>query len=375
MVPAHPSAEPCQTTNIEFVVSALGMVSPVGANATQTFTSIRANIPRKQERPDIYMCLPADPDTDQPEPLTASAISHLDCRWRAERSPTEWLALLAANAFADLWGKAKLTAGEEIGLFLALPASRPDWGRENQERFANWFHNLVARDRFVHEQFVWLGSCGVLALCADACRLLREGKIQHAIIGGVDSHLFPRWLEPLDRAYRIHSTRNLDGFCPGEAAALLLLESAAKAGQRSLRPWAEMRTIASATYTPGPAGHDAGMALADVLRHVIPAQAKTPPLVVCDLNGELSRAREWGHALARLGKALPGPLAIEHPAAVLGDVGAATGAVLLVTAAHALHTKHSERNSAVVWAASDGGERCAVLLERSLPPSGSPLSP
>jgi 3-oxoacyl-[acyl-carrier-protein] synthase-1 len=351
------------------------MVSPVGANVTQTFTSVRANVLRKQESPDIYMCLPEDPDTGQPEPLVASAISHLDCRWRSERSPTEWLAWLAANAFADLWNKSKLTGQEEIGLFLALPTSRPGWGRENHERFANWFHNLAARDRFPHEQFVGLGSCGVLSLCAEAVRLLREGRIQHAIVGGVDSHLFPAWLAPLDRAYRIRSARNLDGFCPGEAAAWVLLESPAKSGQRSLRPWAAIRTIASTTSTPGPTGHDAGVGLTDVLRQVIPARAEGPSLVVCDLNGERGRAEEWGYALSRLGRALPGPLALEHPAAILGDVGAATGAVLLAMTAHYLHTKHSERSAGVVWAASDEGERCAVLLERSSPPSGSALGP
>jgi 3-oxoacyl-[acyl-carrier-protein] synthase-1 len=312
---------------------------------------------------------------DQPEPLVASAISHLDCRWRAKRRPTEWLAWLAANAFADLWDRARLTAREKIGLFLALPASRPDWGPQHHERFANLFHNFIARDRFVHEQLAWLGSCGVLSLCAEACRLLREGSIQHAIVGGVDSYLFPGWLAPLDRAYRIRSTRNLEGFCPGEAAAFILLESPAQAGQRSLRPWAELHTLASATSTPGPAGHDAGEALAGVLRQVIPAQGSLSPLVVCDLNGERLRFEEWGYALSRLGKMLPAPLAVEHPAVVLGDVGAATGAVLLATAAHALHTKHHERTSAVVWAGADDGERYAVLLERSSPASGSPVGP
>ena len=34
-----------QTTG-DLVVSAVGMVSSVGVNATQTFTSLRANIPR-----------------------------------------------------------------------------------------------------------------------------------------------------------------------------------------------------------------------------------------------------------------------------------------------------------------------------------------
>jgi 3-oxoacyl-[acyl-carrier-protein] synthase-1 len=353
------------------------MVSPVGVNATQTFTSVRANIPRKQARPDLYLCMPEDPDLDESEPLVASPISHLDCVWRAQGRQTEWLALLAARAFADLWNKAKLTADDEggTGLFLSLPGPRPDWGPEQGGAFTEWFHNLAAHEPFAHRQLSWMGSGGALDLCTEACRLVREGQIKRAIVGGVDSHLFPEWLAPLDRAYRISSTRSHDGFCPGEAAAFFLLEPAAEAQRRALQPWAELGATATATCTATAAGHDAGATLADVLSRVIPAGAAAPPLVVCDLNGEMSRAREWGYALSRLGNTLRAPLALEHPAAVLGDLGAASGAALVVLAAHYLHTKHRDRNSAVLWTASDGGERHAILLARPQPPCDSPLGP
>jgi 3-oxoacyl-[acyl-carrier-protein] synthase-1 len=358
---------------VELVVSSVGMVSPVGVNATQNFTSVWANIPRKRERPDIYLCLPADPHTDEPEPLVASAITHLGERWRDR--PMEWLAFLAAHAFADLWRKANLDAGDHVGLFLSLPRQRPAWGADIQGPFSKRFCDFAACDGFSYQQFSQAGACGAIALCADACRLLRDGKIRHAVVGGVDSYLFPQWLEPLDRAYRLGSSRNLDGFCPGEAAAFFLIETAEEALRRSLRPWAKMVTTTNATCAPGPAGHDGGTALADAVLRAMPARATTPPLVVCDLNGEMSRAKEWGYALARLGQALPSPLALEHPAAVLGDVGAAAGAAQVVLAVHDLHARHRDRSSALVWATSDGGARHAVLLERSQPASGSPLGP
>jgi len=362
-------------TSGDLVLSAVGMVSPVGVNAAQTFTSVRANIPRKQARPDLYQCMPEDPDLDEREPLVASPISHLDSARRAEGRQTEWLALLAARAFADLWSKAKLTAGDEgeTGLFLSLPGPRSGWDRGQGEPFTEWFHNLAAHEPFAHRQLSWMGSGGALGLCAEACRLVREGQIKRALVGGVDSYLFPKWLEPLDRAYRIRSARNHDGFCPGEAAAFFLLEPAAEARRRSLQPWAELG--ATTTATCAAATRDAGASLADVLARVIPAGVSLPPVVVCDLNGEMSRAREWGYALSRLGNALRAPLALEHPAAVLGDLGAASGAALVVLAAHYLHTKHADRNSAVLWTASDGGERHALLLTRPQPPSDSPLGP
>ena len=377
MASSPQSAGTREATGGDLVLSAVGMVSPVGVNATQTFTSVRANIPRKQERPDIYLCMPEDPDLDESEPLVASPISHLNCHWRTDGRAAEWLALLAARAFVDLWSNAKLTAGDEggTGLLLSLPGKRPGWGPEQGESFAEWFHNLAGHDSFAYRQFSWMGSGGALDLCAQACRLVREGQLKRAIVGGVDSYLFPKWLEPLDRAYRINSTRNHDGFCPGETAAFFLLEPVAEARRRSLQQWAEVRATATASCAPTPAGHDAGASLADVLSRVIPADATPPPLVVCDLNGEMGRAREWGYALSRLGNALRAPLALEHPAAVRGDMGAASGAALVVLAAHYLHTKHRDRSSAVLWTASDGGERHAVLLARPQPPCDSPLGP
>jgi hypothetical protein len=58
---------------------------------------------------------------------------------------------------------------------------------------------------------------------------------------------------------------------------------------------------------------------------------------------------------------------------VLGDVGAATGAVLIALAVRFLHTKYRERDHALIWCASDNGDRNALLLRRHTSPTGGPF--
>jgi 3-oxoacyl-[acyl-carrier-protein] synthase-1 len=181
-------------------------------------------------------------------------------------------------------------------------------------------------------------------------------------VGAADSWLFRPWLAAADADWRLLSERNVDGFQPGEAASFLLVEARGDADRRGLAPLATLRGFGAGRFDRARGLPNTGTELAGVLERVLPAG---PPLVVCDLNGEAWRTKEWAFAISRLGKRLGADLAVEHPAAVLGDVGAATGTTLAALAVHHLGTKHVERSGAVVWAAADDGERRAVLLDRA----------
>jgi 3-oxoacyl-[acyl-carrier-protein] synthase-1 len=360
----------------DLVVTALGMVSPVGANATQTFTSVRANLSRKQECPQIFECRSESPDEEPAEPLVASVIRHLLTSARDNHRPSRWLASLAAHAFSDLWQDAALAGepAEDVGLYCSLPGGRSGFGPANQPEFYLWFHNLAGKDGFAVEQYEFGGSCTAMDLCERACSHLRAGQIKYAIVGGVDSYLFKEWLDPLDETYRLKSTRNLDGFCPGEAAAFFLIEAESQARQRGRVPWATLAGLRKGHRNGSFAGQDTGEALVAAIGPLLSDRGRSP-LLVGDLNGERNRFKEWAFALARLGERLPPPAVLEHPALVLGDVGAATAPVLIALAVQFLHTKYREHDRALVWCAAEDGGRRALLLHRQDPPSGTPTSP
>ena len=88
--------------------------------------------------------------------------------------------------------------------------------------------------------------------------------------------------------------------------------------------------------------------------------------VWCDLNGERGRALEWGfletRALAALGAARR-----RAPAAFVGDLGSASGALLLALAAYALRAPRGAGGAALVCSASERGERAAAVLATPRP--------
>jgi 3-oxoacyl-[acyl-carrier-protein] synthase-1 len=347
------------------------MVSPVGDCAAQTFTSVRAGITRMRERPDIYSCLPEDPTFDDREPLVASAMRYLEEAGHRRTDPAEWLGLMAGLAFRDLWRQAGLTRADEprAGLFLSLPPARLGWDASAKDPFAYHFRNFAQRDSFPLEQLLFHGPGGPLLLCEQATALLRSRQLEYAIIGGVDSYLFPGWLEPLDQDYRVKSRRNIDGFIPGEAAAFFLLERSERARTRKAAPLAYLAGAASARFEAGKGLPNTGVELAGMIGQL---GDREWPLIVCDLNGEPGRVKEWGWALSRLSGTLDGAVALEHPAIALGDIGAASGAALVALAVQYLRGKHRDRKRALVWTSGDDGDRRALLLEKAAAPEEDP---
>jgi 3-oxoacyl-[acyl-carrier-protein] synthase-1 len=346
------------------VVSAIGMVSPIGASATQTLTSIRAGIRRMREAPEIYRCLPSDPMFEEREPLVASALYHLDDTARRDVNAAQWLAQIARAALDDLILAGRLVSTDlrRMGLFLAIPPERPGFGPELVGAVAAALRAHLAPDAPAELRILRAGHAGALALLDEAVRALRDQRVEVAAVGGVDSHLFTPWLAALDSDWKLLSQRNPDGFKPGEAGAFVLLEPARQAERRGLSAHATLVTTASARVDIARGTPIAGAELASVLERVLP-QGEAP-VVVCDLNGVAARTREWGFAVSRLGRRLQTGFGLEHPASVLGDVCAATGAVLLAVAANRPRWQWPERHAAVVWAASDDGDRRAVRLQR-----------
>jgi uncharacterized protein (TIGR02270 family) len=346
----------------DLVVTAAGMISSVGFDVRQSAAAVRAGVTRARECADIYSCLGPEPRFDDPEPLVACPIEHVGPRPRSAGRRVDWLACLAGGALRDLARQAKLERLDPdlTGLFVSAPGEREGWGPAEREQLGIMLHDFAAQDLVRHVEIADEGHGGALRLVERADALLRSGEIRMAVVGGVDSWLFPPWLEALDRVRRLRSTRSVTGFTPGEGAAFFLLETPAQAASRGGTPRLRVRGLASGRAEGAPR---MGEALAAVLAPLAEA-AGVAPVLFCDLNGETARTREWGWAQARLGRALQAGFAVEHPAIVLGDLGAASGATLVALAAELLPEKYPERPAAVVWTASDDGNRRAMLLER-----------
>lgn len=354
--------------NESLIIKGVGMVSSLGVTALQTLSSMDSGISRKSLMPGLYYTLPEDPRFDESFELIAAPLGFLESRRDDFPEPSRWLSFVGEKAFADLIENSGKNSGmdddedQRTGLFVSLPAMLTKETANEKDAFIQHFHNLIEKDIFPVEDYCFEGHTGVFTLMEKARDALYKGEISRAIVGGVQSCLFTDWLKRLDKDYQLKSRRAMDGYIPGEVAAFLWLEKAEKTDKKEIASF----TIDAIRLSQNSIKNQAP---ASALTHVVSgclSHAATPPVIFGDLNGQSKRMDEWGFTLARMGERLGNPPVLRHPADSLGDMGAASGAVLTIIAIHELQKKYKNHDNALIFTASDHDERAAVLLTRKL---------
>ncbi|MBI3776151.1 MAG: hypothetical protein HY273_11475 [Gammaproteobacteria bacterium] len=351
---------------MDIAITAIGAVSAVGANAEQTCASIRAGIARFADHA-WFEGTPEDPEWDERLPLTAATVASID----PFEDGAERLLLLAVPALTEVLKNAKLKRADlqKCALLLALPHT--DTGTKDLQLGEEFVRALCKRtglNQLTSFGTNQAGHAGVFVLLAQAQQLLNEGKADFCILGGVDSYLLAERMIYLDQTRRIRTDRNVDGFIPGECAAMVMLERAADAEHRGMRVWA---TVSKAVFEhePQTAWSDrasTGKGLADAVSKALTTESGSDRAewIYCDLNGESYRAFEWGVIRSRLSSRLGTMKKLVHPADCVGDIGAATGALLIACAQQAFKRQYATAREALLWTGSDAGLRSALIVKQ-----------
>jgi 3-oxoacyl-[acyl-carrier-protein] synthase-1 len=214
------------------------------------------------------------------------------------------------------------------------------------------------------------GNTSVIHGLKLAAARLAEDPSSVCIVGGIDSLLSLETLNWYETAERLKSGsvgRN-HGLSPAEGVGFLVVETAASAQRESRGILAEVAGIGLATesdpfFSERPSR---GQGLTEACRTALAASAI--PLgevgtVLCDLDGEFHRAKEWALAELRcFGNA--GARTLLHPADCLGSVGAASAALLISIAAVAFSRRWFTK-PVLVFCSDDAGECGAVVLTLS----------
>lgn len=354
--------------NTTIVITAIGAVTPVGSNAEQTCAAIQAGMSRFTEHA-YFRCTPEDPEWDEDLPLFASDVPLID----PFVDGPERLLQLALPALTELMGKTKLKRVdlEQSGLMLALPQA--DKAINPMNLATDFIPELCKRTgltTFKLWKSTQAGHTGVFSLLKSAIQKLQANDVDYCILGGVESYLLENRLDILDTEWRIRSERTVDGFIPGEAAVMLMLETAEHARERGMPILAhldglgegiETETILSDKHSTG-----AGLTQAIESAFELSSASQDTSSVYCSLNGESYYAFDWGVALGRLQDSLKSMKKLIHPADCIGDTGAATGALLLACAASDLNSDNAVGTSSLLWTASDNGHRMALTLNKVL---------
>lgn len=345
-------------------ITAVEAVTPLGFDADQSFAAVRARANRFTDHP-FHVCLVSDPESQEAEPLVASILPEIDPELEGEDRLME----LAIPAFKAILAKAGFKRADlaQGGLLLSLPPAEPDKKSPSQTKIASTLLARLGIGPMKVVQACRTGHTGVATCLSKAATALIAGEAEFFLVAGLESYHLASRLQSLDEAWRLKSQRALDGFMPGEAAVVFLVETVAHAAARKAKPLATVTGIGFGNEV-NHHGSDAlstgkglTMALSPVLA-LPPTKGVGGRWLLCDMNGESYRAAEWGLVRTRLGESLDPMVGLTYPADCLGDTGAASGGVSIAYALHAFARGFAPAEEALVWNASEDGGRSALLI-------------
>lgn len=340
-----------------FVVG-VGMITAVGLSAAETAASVRAATARfsetslmdKQFEPFTLAEVPEDGLPDLGKGLADVGLTARETR----------LLRLATVALRECL-KALPPRQAPPGLCLSLPETGTTRALDGP-RFLQRFDQQVGGSFDVKRSDAsHRGRAGGLAAIGQAGDAIRSGQAAFMLAGGIDTYRDLYVLGTLDMEQRVKSAANLDGFIPGEGAAVLLLSRQHAGGI----PLAAVSQVAVATET----GHlyseqpYRGDGLTIALQQLARSGAAAGPIqeVYSSMNGENHWAKEWGVAFLRnRGTFLPDH-GMHHPADCYGDAGAACGPLMVGLAALGIKQGY-RRSPALVYGSSDRGPRAALVV-------------
>jgi 3-oxoacyl-[acyl-carrier-protein] synthase-1 len=338
------------------------MVSAAGVGVGGSCAAIRAQICRFREVENLYYCQGDNASGERAPVVMAPAF---------KERPREALGALCLGALRDLVGSSRLARRDLSSLRLSL--CLPSWAPAAQSRDAldRFLRDLAAQAGFAGIQSATVtagGHSGMLAAISQAAGDLAARGERGCVLAGVGSYFNTETLAALDAAGRLKSERNRDGFVPGECGVAILLESVSALEKRGAAPLAILRGTGNGREPRGivSGNPSSGQGLRGAIEQAFASAQLNAGVewVVCDLNGESFRAREWGLVQSYLPTLVGTVRRVWHPADCIGDVGAASGGVLLATVARAFARGYHPATRALVWAGSDEGARSAMIIDK-----------
>jgi 3-oxoacyl-[acyl-carrier-protein] synthase-1 len=289
----------------------------------------------------------------------------LDKPWRGLARLSHRAAMAIAEALQDI----PKTEWSQLPLLLCVAESDRPGRAEDQDKdlFARIEAALGAR--FAKSSaIVAQGRVSVPVAIAQARTLLGGAGVSRVVVAAVDSLLNWPTLNHFEQRRRLLAEHNSDGFMPGEAAGALLLgaprgtpgellctgigfgrEAAHIDSEQPLRADGLTQAIAAALSDAGRQMHDMDFR-------------------ITDNSGEQYYFKETTLALSRSLRVLKDEFDIWHPAECTGEVGAASGAILLSAAKAACEKRYARGDDILVHLTNDAGQRAALTLQyRSRP--------
>lgn len=341
-------------------IAGMGMITPIGAHTAMTAAAVRAEMSSNKESNFFdqdfnNVTIATIPDEALENSLEEDALTGPMNAHQARMLQIAKLAMLELMP--------QLPVGEKLPLFLAAPEPLVSIDPTLSMTFIqNLALQTGANFDLAQCRINAVGRAGVLDSIKLAFRFFESTNAKWVLVGGVDSFYDKEVLNFLLSKERLLCGEVMDGFIPGEGAAFLLLTNQPTASLSSKFPIVfepgqgteKGHRYSQITYT----GDGLATAVSTAIENAAIPKIKT---LYSSMNGESFFAKEHGVAMIRNSDAFDENIKIEHPADCYGDLGAATGAVMLGIAASNIQSGKI-MSPCLVCCSSDREHRSAVVI-------------
>lgn len=327
-----------------------GLVTSVGLSAPASCAAIRAAVTNHD----------ATRFVDSEGEWIVGARVALEKPWRGRAKLLKMLAIAVAECLEPL----EKIAPQSLPLLLCV-AERERPGRigglddalfrELEQETGVTFHPDLSA-------IVPDGRASVGLALAQARKLIHERQAPYVLIGAADTLLVGRTLADCESRQRLLTSRNSNGFVPGEAAGAILISRPSDA-ERQLRCYGVGYASERVTVeTQEPFRADG---LTQAIRAALAeagCEMRDLDFRITDSSGEQYYFKEAALALSRTLRVRKERFDIWHPADCIGEVGAAIGAAMLAVALAGCRKAYAAGNNILWHLGNDAGHRAAAVL-------------
>lgn len=336
-------------TSAPLAILRTGLVTSVGLSAPAACAAMRAKISNPSETRFI---------DSTGEWIMAHQVP-LEQPWRGLRK----LAKMAAMAIEE--GLAEVPREEWPTIPLLLCVAEPERpGRLeglDDRLLVDIQHELDNTCFAPDSALVAHGRVSVAVALRRARALICEGRYRRVLIAATDSLVTWPTLSYYEREGRLLTTRNSDGFIPGEGAGALLVG----------KPTGEIELLCSGMgFAVEEARIDSQQPLrAEGLTTALKAALADAGIEmhdmdyrITDLSGEQYYFKEASLALSRTLRRRKEEFDLWHPAECTGEPGAVAGALIIALADAACRKGYTRGPAIVAHLANDAGQRASLTL-------------
>lgn len=337
-------------SSIPIAVLRTGLVTSVGLTAAASCAAIRAKLANLTET--LFIDSAGEWIMGHSVPLERPWVGQTKLVKMAVRAIEQAL----EGTPREEWGTIPLL------LCVAEPERPGRIERLDAEIFASIQNELGAKFA-PNSQVIAEGHVSVATAVSLARALIGRSAVSRVLIAATDSLLSGPTLGAYERADRLLTARNSNGFLPGEGGAALLVGSDTGSRPQELLVCGVGIGRETATLEADEPLRGEGLALA--IRAALQDAGcglEGVDLRVTDVSGEQYYFKEAALAMLRLLRVRKEAFDIWHPAECIGEAGAVAGLVALIVAEAACRKAYAPGPGILCHIANDAGERAALVL-------------